>query len=162
MLRCINFRRVSDPRRAFRLALRVTRISNDYYRSTMGVIVIGLGTPQSAGVNFGCTCEHLEAQAISLGVPTISLGAPGSTSVKCGCASDKTGCTGDKSGCADDRPPSAEDKSGSTSNHSRAVWEKQHLLWGRCWCTWKSYLLHIDQRLLKLMYSVSILIYVSI
>jgi len=30
--------------------------------------------------------------------------------------------------------------SGSTSNHSRAVWEKQHLLWERCWCTWKSYI----------------------
>ena len=92
-LRCINFRRVSDPRRAFRPAIRVTGISDDCYRSTMGVIVIGLGTPRSARENFGCTWEHL-------GAPTTSLGAPG-------CAGDKSGCAGNKSGCA-------SNKSGST------------------------------------------------
>jgi len=48
----------------------------------MGVIVISLGTPQSAGENFGCTWEHL-------GVPTTSLGAPGS-------ADDKPGSTWDR------------------------------------------------------------------
>ena len=51
--------------------------------------------------------------------------------------------------------------SGSTSNHSRAVWEKQHLLWERCWCAWNSLLLKIVQRFLKLMYSGCIVIYVS-
>jgi len=56
-LRSINFRRVSDPRRAFCPALGVTGISDDWYRSTMGVIVISLGTRQSAGENFGCTWE---------------------------------------------------------------------------------------------------------
>jgi len=86
-LKCVNFRRVSDPRRIFLLALRVTR---------------------SAG--------------------------------------DKPGSSGDMSGC--------------TSNHSRAVWEK-HLLWERCWYAWKSQLLLIVHRFLKLMKSVCILIYVS-
>jgi len=91
--RCVNFRRVSDPRRAFQPAFRVTGISDDCYRSMMGVIVIGLGIPWSTGENFECTWEHLGALAISLGAPTTSLGAPGSTGVK-------SGCTGDKSGCA--------------------------------------------------------------
>jgi hypothetical protein len=35
-------------------------------------------------------------------------------------------------------PGSTGDMSGSTSNHSRAVWEKQHLLWEYCWCSWNS------------------------
>jgi len=140
-LRSVNFRRVSDPRRAFRPAFRVTGIADDCYRSTMGVIVIGLGTPRSAGENIGSIWEHLGGPAISLRALTTSLGAPG--------------CAGVRSGCAGE-------KSGSISNHSRAVWEKQHLLWERCWSAWKSWLLHIDQRLLKLMYSVCILIYLSI
>jgi hypothetical protein len=42
----------------------------------MGVIVISLGTPRSAGENFGRTWEHLGAPATSLGAPTTSLGAP--------------------------------------------------------------------------------------
>jgi len=75
-LRCVNFRRVSDPRRAFQPAFRVTGISDDCYRSTMGVIVIGLGTSRSARENFGCTWEHLGAPATSLGVPATSLGVP--------------------------------------------------------------------------------------
>jgi len=82
-LGCVNFRRVSDPRRAFLPAFRVTGISDDWYRSPMGVIVRGLGTPQSSGENFGCTWEHL-------GAPTTSLGAPGS-------AGDKSGSTLDHS-----------------------------------------------------------------
>jgi len=57
-LRCVNFRRVSDSRRAFLPAFRVTEISDDWYRSTMGVIVIGLGMPQSAGENFECNGDH--------------------------------------------------------------------------------------------------------
>jgi len=42
----------------------------------MGVIVIGLGTPPSAGENFRNTWEHLGALATSLGTPVTSLGAP--------------------------------------------------------------------------------------
>jgi len=103
-LRCVNVRRVSDPRRAFRPAFRVTGISDDCYRSTMGVIVRGLGTPRSAGENFGCTWAHLGALVISLGAPAISLGAPTTSLGASGCAGDKSGCAGDKSG--------------STSNHS--------------------------------------------
>jgi len=75
-LRCVNFRRASDPRRAFLPALRVTRISDDWYMSTMGVIVIGLGTPWSAGENIGCTWEHLRAPVTSLRALQICLGAP--------------------------------------------------------------------------------------
>ena len=56
--RCVNVRRVSDPRRAFRPALRVTGISDDWYSSTMGMIVISLRTPRSAGENFGSTWER--------------------------------------------------------------------------------------------------------
>ena len=93
-LRCVNFRRVSDPRRAFLPAFRVTGITADCYSCTMGVIVIGLGTSQSASENFGCTWErrwqvsvrrrqaserrrqlweHLESQSSSMG-KTSSLG----------------------------------------------------------------------------------------
>jgi len=72
-LRYVNFRRVSDPRRAFLPAIRVTGISDDCNRSTMGVIVIGLRTPRSAGENFGCILEQLELPATSLGAPTTSL-----------------------------------------------------------------------------------------
>ena len=56
-LRCVNFRRVSDPSRAVRLASGDTGISDDEYRSTMGVIVISLDTCQSTGENFECTWE---------------------------------------------------------------------------------------------------------
>ena len=75
-LRCVNFRRVSDPRRAFRPAFGVTEITDDWYRSTMGVIVISLGTPRSARENFRCIWEHMGAPATSLGAPATSLGAP--------------------------------------------------------------------------------------
>ena len=52
-LRCINIRTVSDRRRAMWPAVVVTGISDDWYRSPMGVIVISWGTPRSAGENFG-------------------------------------------------------------------------------------------------------------
>jgi len=44
-LRRVNFRRESDPRREFRPAFRLTGISDEQYRSTMGVAVINLGAP---------------------------------------------------------------------------------------------------------------------
>ena len=44
-LRSVNFRRVSDPRRAFWLAFRVTGISDDWYGSTIGAVVKSLGAP---------------------------------------------------------------------------------------------------------------------
>jgi len=75
-LRCIDFGRVSDHRRAIRLAFGATEISVDWYRRTMGVIVISLGTPRSSGENFGCTWEHLGAPTISHSAPATSLGAP--------------------------------------------------------------------------------------
>jgi len=58
-LRCIDFRRVSYLRKAFWAAFGVTEISDEWYRSTVGVIVRSLGTPQSSGENFGCTWVHL-------------------------------------------------------------------------------------------------------
>jgi hypothetical protein len=60
-LKCVNFRRVSDPEKVFWLAFRVTGISDDMSWSTMGVIVLGLGIPQTAKGKFGCTWDHLEA-----------------------------------------------------------------------------------------------------
>jgi len=39
----------------------------------MGVILRGLGTPRSAGENFGCTWEHLDAPTTSLGAPRITV-----------------------------------------------------------------------------------------
>jgi hypothetical protein len=44
-LRSIKFRRVSDPRRAFRPAFGVTGISDDWYRSTIGAVMKSLGAP---------------------------------------------------------------------------------------------------------------------
>ena len=58
-----NFRRVSDPSRAFWLAFRVTGISDNWYRSTVGVVIISLRTPRSAGDNVGCTWEYRGAPA---------------------------------------------------------------------------------------------------
>ena len=88
-LRCVNFWRVSDPRRAFRPAFRVTGMSDDRYSSSRGVIVIGLGTPWSANHKPGSTWErwrqawerrqqlweHLASQYSSLRKTTSSLGA---------------------------------------------------------------------------------------
>jgi len=65
-LECINFWRVADYRRAFLLAFGVTEISDDWYRSTMRLIVIGLRTPWSASDNFHCIWENRGAPATSL------------------------------------------------------------------------------------------------
>jgi hypothetical protein len=56
-LRCVNFRRVSDPGRVFLPAFRVTGVSDDWYRSTMGVREIGLGKSQRAGEDFGSASD---------------------------------------------------------------------------------------------------------
>jgi len=81
-LRCINYRRVSDSRRAFWLAFRVTGISDDLNRSPLAVIVISLGKPRSARENIRCIWEYLGAPPTTLVVPvtfleasTTSLGA---------------------------------------------------------------------------------------
>jgi len=92
-LRCVSFRRVSDPRRAFLPAFRVTGISDEWYRSAMGVIMIGFGTPRSVGENFGSTWEHLGVPLTSLGAPTTSLTAPGSTCDKYGGVDNMPGST---------------------------------------------------------------------
>jgi hypothetical protein len=89
-LRYVKYRRVSDSGRVFRLAFRVTGISDHWYRSTMVVIGISLGTPCSTGANFRYTWEHfrctwkhvwgtwkhLEAPATGLGEPMPNLGVP--------------------------------------------------------------------------------------
>jgi hypothetical protein len=54
-IRCINFRRVSDPRRAFLLAFRVTGSADD---------------------KPGSTWEHVGVPVTNLGAPATSLGAP--------------------------------------------------------------------------------------
>jgi hypothetical protein len=74
-LRCVNFRRVSGFWRAVWPAFGVTEIPDDWYRSTMGVIVISFEMPRSARENIGYTWDHLGAPATSRGVPTTSLGA---------------------------------------------------------------------------------------
>jgi hypothetical protein len=73
--RCVNLRRVSDPRRAFQPAIGVTHISDGWYRTTIGVIATSLEIPRSAEENIGCIWEHLEVVAISLGAPATDLGA---------------------------------------------------------------------------------------
>jgi len=129
-LRWVNFRRGSDHRTAFLLAIRVTGRTDDKHGSTSD-------NPGSAGDK------------------------PGSAGNKPGSAGDKPGSAGNKPGSAGNKPGSAGDISGSTLNHSKAAREKQYLLWECCWCTWKSWLLLIVQRFLKLMYSVRIIIYIS-
>ena len=63
-------------------------------------------------------------------------------------------------GSASNMSGSACDKSGSTSNHSGAVQENNFVL-ESCWWAWKSWLLLIVQRLLNIIYSDCILIYIS-
>ena len=65
-LRGINFGRVSDLKRALRPAFGVTGISDGWYRSTIGVIVISVGTSQSTEDNVGFTWEQLGAPVTSL------------------------------------------------------------------------------------------------
>jgi len=113
------------------MAFRVAWISDDRYRSTMGVIVTCMGILLSAGDNYGCIWERLGALATSLVTATSSLGAP-KTSVRAdGSADEKPGCTDNVHG-------RAGDKSVCTLHQSRAVWDKQHHLWECCWCAWKS------------------------
>jgi hypothetical protein len=73
--RCNNIRRISDPGSIFLLAFTVTGISDDWYSTTMGVIVIGLRIPRSAGENCGCIWEHQRHVLKHLGAPVTSLGA---------------------------------------------------------------------------------------
>jgi len=122
-LRCVNFRRVSDDRSTFRLAFRLTGISDDWYRSTIGVIAISCRISWSAGENFVCIWEHLDA-------PESAGDKPGSADYIPGSAEELPRRAGDKPRCAGN-------KSGSTSNYSRAVCEKHYLLWERCWCAGK-------------------------
>jgi len=68
----------------------------------MRAIVIGVGTPRSAGENIGSTREHLGAAATSLWAPTTSLRT--------------SACAGNKSGSADNWP-------GSTWEHWQQVWD---------------------------------------
>ena len=75
-LRSINFRIVSDPMKAFWPAFRETEISDDWYRSTLGVIVMRLGTPRCARENFECTWQNLCVPATSLGALMTSLETP--------------------------------------------------------------------------------------
>jgi len=44
-LRSVNVRREADPRRAFRPAIGVTGISDNWYGSTMGAVVRSWGAP---------------------------------------------------------------------------------------------------------------------
>jgi len=78
-LRCDNFKKILDCTRAFGPAFGVTGISDEWYRSTMGVIVIRLRTPQSARENVWCTWDYLGVPVTRLGAPTTSLGAPTTT-----------------------------------------------------------------------------------
>jgi hypothetical protein len=55
----------------------VTGISDDWYKSTIEVIVIGFGKPRSAREYFGFNLNHLGVLAISLGLLVTCLGAPG-------------------------------------------------------------------------------------
>jgi hypothetical protein len=92
-LRCVNFKWVLVPRKVFQPAFIITKISDDWYRSAIGVTVIWLGTPQSTGENFVCTWKHqrqawkhggqywkhLGAHVASLGAPATRLGVRATT-----------------------------------------------------------------------------------
>jgi len=52
-VRSVNFRRVSDLRRAFWPAFSITGISDDRYGSTMGAVVKGLGAPGTVAQPMG-------------------------------------------------------------------------------------------------------------
>jgi hypothetical protein len=57
-LRCVNFRRVSDHGKAFQLPFGVTGIPDDWFRSSMGVTVISLKSPETASDKAGSTAIH--------------------------------------------------------------------------------------------------------
>jgi hypothetical protein len=75
----VNFRRVLDHRREFQLSFEVTGISDDWYRSIMGVCAMRCRTPQRPRENIRCTWEHLGMQATSVWAPTTIQRGP----VKC-------------------------------------------------------------------------------
>jgi len=54
-LRRLNFKREMDPGRRFKVAFRVTWISDNWYKTNIGVIVIDLETCWFAGEIFGRT-----------------------------------------------------------------------------------------------------------
>jgi len=101
----------------------------------------------SACHSFGNISERWREPWVHLGKPATSLGVP-KTILGTSCIA------GEKSG-------SPGNKSGSTSDISRAVWENQHLVWKWCWCSWISKLILIIEQFITLMYSVCILITVS-
>jgi hypothetical protein len=74
--RCINFWKVTDPRRVLRPAMGGTGISNDGSMRRKWVIVISLGTPQSARRHCGYTLELLGVLAKSLAADLSRLGGP--------------------------------------------------------------------------------------
>jgi len=74
-LRRVNFWGLSDPRRAFWPAFRVPGISDDWYRSAMGVTVIRVRRPRSTSKNCGYTREHMRALMTSPEPLTTSQGA---------------------------------------------------------------------------------------
>jgi len=57
-------------------AFRVTGISDDWYRSTMGVIVIGLVICWSTREIIRCTWQRGEQSCEDLGAPATTLGEP--------------------------------------------------------------------------------------
>jgi hypothetical protein len=89
------------------------------------------------------------------------LGPLGSANHKPGSANHKPDSANHNPESANHNPQSADHKPGCSLSHFREVGEKDHLLTERCWCAWKLSLLLIIQQFLKLMYSVCILIYVS-
>jgi len=97
--RCVNFRRVSDPGRAFLPTIRVTGSTGDKPGSADD-------KPGSADDKPGSTDDK-----------------PGSADDKPGSTDDKPGSADDKPGSADDKPGSADDKPGSTRARRRHVWE---------------------------------------
>jgi hypothetical protein len=73
-LRSINFRRVSDPRRVFRQALRVTGISDDRNRSNWDLWWLIQEYVGSDCDNFGSTSEGQIELLVHLGVSPNQLG----------------------------------------------------------------------------------------
>jgi len=136
-LRYVDFRRVSDTRSAFRPALGVTGISDDLYSSTMGGIVISLRTPHSAGEDFECSWEHLWVPATSLWAPTTSLGAAMKSL---------------------EAPTTSLGAPRITVKQSG----KHNIFFGNVAGAPGNHSYYLVQRFLKLMYSVCILIYLSI
>ena len=73
---CVNYRRVLDPRREYWLGYKVTVISNDWCKSTMGAWVISLGIFQSVRENIIWTVQPMAGPVPSLVAPVPSMRAP--------------------------------------------------------------------------------------